>query len=60
MMSYFATECIERSQTIAGPCGDFFDDWIYPVGHSMSLGSMKVSVLMKSRLAILPQNTPLI
>ena len=44
MMSYFATECLERSQSIPGPCGDFYDDWVYPVGHSISLGSIKVSV----------------
>ena len=44
MMSYFATECQERSQSIEGPCDDFFEDWVYPVGHSMALGSMKVSI----------------
>ena len=44
MMSYFATECKERSQSIEGPCDDFFKDWVYPVGHSMALGSMKVSM----------------
>ena len=43
MMSYLVSECLERSHYDSSPCDPSLDDWIYPVGHSLSLGSFQVS-----------------